>query len=267
MSLEVDDVVSETEKSSSIINEKEKGRHEQNKRHEKGMICVSCVFVLFESLHHHANLALCQQTLPQTNLQSRDSSLSMVLENMVSLFSFIELSNQTFMHTVDATCSINFARPQFKSMTSLAWFINGEPAPMGYLRGRGARRRFLAIQGYPGSPFKSPDSEDTDDSSEEHSIYSPYDSESSSSVISNVKTLSIKFLVNPKHFVNGVMKMKCVASSIPEAFSRTHEEVILAEPSRGASFPGRYSSGEYDMDSLLDMQIQFFRQLPVSGIY
>lgn len=133
-------------------------------------------------------------------------------------------------------------------MTSLAWFINGEAAPIGYLRGRSARRRlFSSVAGYPGSPFKSPsiDSDD-DESSEDPSLYSPYeDSHSSPNGISNVKTLSIKFLVNPKHFINGMMKMKCVASSIPEAFSRTHEEVILAEPSsRGTSFPGRYSSCE-----------------------
>lgn len=102
----------------------------------------------------------------------------------------------------------------------------------------------MAIQGYPGSPFKSPDSDDDDSSEESLSVYSPYSDSEAANGISNVKTLSIKFLVNPKHFVNGVMKMKCVASSIPEAFSRAHEEVISAEPSRGAFSPGRYSSGE-----------------------
>jgi len=132
-------------------------------------------------------------------------------------------------------------------MTSLAWFINGDPAPISYLRGRGARRRFMTPI-YPGSPYKSPEEDHSSEEETPSRLHSSYDDVDG---VSNVKALAIKFLVNPKHFIGGAMKMKCVASSIPEAFSRTHEEVILAEPSRGASFPGRYSSGEFSQQTSL----------------
>lgn len=91
------------------------------------------------------------------------------------------------------------------------------------------------IQGYPGS-FQPSGTDDSDT----QDTYPLFDSDPTPTI----KIVSVKFLVNPTHFISGVMRLKCVASSIPETFSRSHEEVILPEPARGAIPPGRYSSGK-----------------------
>lgn len=123
---------------------------------------------------------------------------------------------------VNASCSISFPEPKFKSMTKLNWFVNNEPVPPGYVRA--SRHRQLAVPNYPLVAF---DTENAGD---------PFEA-------SNEMSLSIKFLLNPEHFVDGSIKLRCTASSIPALYSRSAEAVAQLEPLRGTSFPGRYSSG------------------------
>ena len=109
-------------------------------------------------------------------------------------------------------------------MTSLTWLVNEEVVPSGFVRPGGGGQRQLAVPNYP--PL--------------------YDAASGADLLEspNGTALTLKFLLNPKHFVDGLIKLRCTASSIPALFSRSAEAVAQAEPLRGASSSGRYSSGQ-----------------------
>lgn len=126
---------------------------------------------------------------------------------------------------VHANCSITFPRPHFKSMTKLVWFINNEPAPQAFVSSVKGRRMLSSLISSSSSSSSSfgVDSHNTlyNDgsvptlSSKEHSGNSeisdgPWDaSESGSNLnlgINNVMANSIKFLVNPRHFNQGLMR-------------------------------------------------------------
>lgn len=110
---------------------------------------------------------------------------------------------------------ISFPDPKFKSMTRLSWFMNDATMPAAFMR---AFRRTVVYDS---------DSDGVD----------PLDRE-------NEATRSIRFILNPSHFVNGLIKLRCTASSIPPLYTRSSEVIARLEPVRGASSPGRYSSGQ-----------------------
>lgn len=127
----------------------------------------------------------------------------------------LSLSLLSLVHAVDAMCVISFPDPRFKSMTKLSWFMNDEPLPASFLR---SFRRTVVY--------------DT-----ETEGVNPMDRE-------NEMTRSIRFILNPSHFINGQTKLRCTASSIPPLYARSAEVIARLEPVRGASSPGRYSSGQ-----------------------
>ena len=142
-------------------------------------------------------------------------------------------------------------------MTRLTWFINEESVPYSYIRTANRYRSTLAKQ--------SDTDDDNEDSSSDDASFSdtyppPYplftgltdyksrkspgnndnNSAGNASDIQSQSTLNIRFLVNPKHFINGIMKLKCTASSIPELYSRSSEQSISLQSARGPT--SRFSS-------------------------
>ena len=108
-------------------------------------------------------------------------------------------------------------------MTKLTWLINEEPIPNSYVV-RASRQ--LAVPHYPPLAID-------DDSSEGETFES-----------ANETSLAIKFLLNPKHSLDGLIKLRCTASSIPDLYTRSAEVVAQVRPLREASLSGRYSSGQ-----------------------
>lgn len=139
-------------------------------------------------------------------------------------------------------------------MTRLTWFINGESVPNAYIRSANRQNYQSNLHGFSKSA-KQADDDSSDENSFLESYPPPYPLFTNANFNYNnnpngnngnfgdedsILKLNIKFLVNPKHFNNGVMKLKCTASSIPELYSRSNEAIILLQSSRGPS--SRFSS-------------------------
>lgn len=141
-------------------------------------------------------------------------------------------------------------------MTRLTWFINGESVPHAYIRSANNRNHYQSNSYGFTKAAKNADDDSSDENSFLESYPPPYPLFTGSNVNYNNNNnnnnngnsdeedlnvnLNIKFLVNPKHFINGIMRLRCTASSIPELYSRSTEEVILLQSSRGPS--SRFSS-------------------------
>ena len=154
--------------------------------------------------------------------------------DVISPFNDVILAHDIFM-TVNATCSITFPQAQFKSQTKLSWSINGEAAPLEYVSSIRGRRILSSLQSSPAAYYAKYQADEETSSSE---------SSGSTTALNSVMASMIRFLVNPKHFTSeGVMRLRCTASTTPAAYARSSEEITYAEPVRGASSnPGRYSS-------------------------
>lgn len=175
------------------------------------------------------------------------SSNSILLTSATATADVNDADDGDYDVAVNSSCSINFPNPQFKSITRLNWFINGDPAPPEYVSSIRGRRILSSLQSVGSGPspavLSSKYQADEETSSAELSNATP---------INNVMASMIRFLVNPKHLSgsdDGIMRLRCTASTTPEAYSRSAEATAHAEPTRGASSnPGRYSSaaGTYD---------------------